>query len=126
MSSRKFKVGDRAISVFHQEDVTIVGYNGSGYDVTLDRFPDGGHYHYWENELEPWRYRRFVIDGNHYMRMYDDADPHETKFCGSGTWGVRDKVADKIVFYITSGHSRAVAMEICKQMNAGLILKELT
>lgn len=124
----KYKVGDRLISKAHQEDLTIVGIDerSKQYIAKIDRLPDVEPFSYWEHEVEPWRYRRYVVDGNHYMKLMDHTDQYDPKFCGSGTWGVRDTIEDRVVFYVTSGSSRAIAMEICKQMNEGMLLKEMT
>lgn len=124
----KYKVGDRVIDRFHQEDMTIVAVNEQQkrYTAKLDRLPDVGPFDYWENDLDPWYWRRFVVDGNHYMKMYDCTNSYDPQQLGLGSWGVRDRVEDRVVFYITSGHSRAVAMEIAKQMNENKLLKELT
>lgn len=124
----KYKVGDRVICKAHQEDLTIVEVDEhrQWYRAKLDRLPDVGPFYYRDYEIEPWRWRRYVIDGNHYMKLMDHTDQYDPKFCGSGTWGVRDTIKDRVVFYVTSGSSRAIAMEICKQMNEGMLLKEMT
>jgi hypothetical protein len=123
----KFKVGDLAICTTHQEDVTIVEVDEQrgSYLGKLVRLPDVEPFLYWEHDIEPWRYRRFVIDGNHHMKLHDCSNHFDPKFCGSGTWGVRDKMMGQVLFYITSSSSRAIAMEICKQMNEGKLLKEM-
>lgn len=123
----KYKVGDRVIDKVHHEDMTIVAAEEqkNRYTAKLDRLPDVGPFDYWESDLEPWKPRRFRVDGNHHMKLYDCSYSHDPQFYGSGTWGVRDTWEDRVVFYITSAHSRAVAMEIAKQMNENKLLKEL-
>lgn len=122
----EFKVGQRAICNVHQEDVVITKVIREGYyEAEVVRLP-GTLLNYFTHELEPWKFRRFVIDGNHHMRMHDDSNEGAGKFIGTGSWGVRDTIEDRVVFYVTSGASRMIAMEICKQMNAGMLLKEFT
>ena len=120
----EFKVGQLAITVSHQEDVTITEVIREGYyNVKMVRLPDVSFTCY-AHELERWKSRRFVIDGNHHMRMHDDSSEGAGKFMGAGSWGIRDTIEDRVVFYVTSGSSRMIAMEICKQINAGTLLKE--
>lgn len=119
-----YKVGDRVIDLCHQEDLTVVEVKGNSYLCKIDRLPDVQPFSYFEHELQPWKYRRFKIAGDHYMKMFDCSNQYDEKFCGSGSWGVRDDFNGEIIFYITSGASRLIAMEICKAMNAGTLLKE--
>ena len=120
----EFKVDQLAIETSHQEDVKIVEVIREGYyKVEMVRLP-GVVFNCFTHDLERWKPRRFVIDGDHHMRMHDHSAVGEGKFIGVGSWGVRDTHTDTVVFYVTSCSSRMIAMEICKQMNAGDLLKE--
>jgi len=135
--SNKFKVGQKVITKDHQEDGTVVkviqhDMGRCDYKVLLDRFADTdsvdadgnpvGVFTYFESDLEKWKSRRFRVDGNHYMQMYDDPQGTGGERLRQGTWGVRDTLTDQIVFYITSGAAKLIAQEVCKAMDEKTLL----
>lgn len=135
----KFKVGQKVIELAHDEEGTVVEikyhrHGGHSYKVQLDRFAnskevDGkqiGLFSYSDSELIPWKPRRFIRFGDHHMRLVDSPSGVGGEFCGYGTWGIKDTYTDQVVFWVTSGGAYWIVKELCRAMNDGVILQEMT
>ena len=118
-----FKVGEIVYYPARDEELEILEIDDNGrYYARLTRLDTKVAFTYGEYDLEANRPRRYSVTGDHHMKLCDFSNDSDGEFIGKGTWGIKDNYNDTILCWITSGGSRAIAIEMVHKLNAGDLL----